>query len=122
MAIDDEPSAIVFLNRILVAGIAALSVGMAAAPAIAGDALPHRTAITCTNPASGVSWQINIDYDGKTVDAHPAQISDTEISWHDPADGGNYTLDRASGKLTAVVASSTGGYFLHDRCQSEKSG
>ena len=75
--------------------------------------------MTCTNPASGATWKIRVDYDQKTVDSNAARISDTEISWHDVNDGGNYTLDRKSGKLTVVVASSTGGYFLWDRCGPE---
>ena len=77
------------------------------------------TAITCTNPASGASWQIKVDYDRSTVDSNPARIRDTMISWHDATDGGNYTLDRKSGNLTVIVASSTGGYFLYDRCRLE---
>jgi hypothetical protein len=75
------------------------------------------TAITCTNPSSGATWQIRIDYDKGTVDANHARISEAEIGWHDAKDGGNYTLDRVSGELTVVVASSTGGYFLHDHCK-----
>ena len=55
-----------------------------------------------------------------TVDSYPAHIDDAKISWHDPTDGGNYTLDRKSGDLTVIVASSTGGYFLHDRCSLER--
>jgi hypothetical protein len=77
------------------------------------------TAITCTNPASGASWQIRVDYERSTVDSNPARIRDAMISWHDATDGGNYTLDRKSGNLTVVVASSTGGYFLYDRCRLE---
>lgn len=79
---------------------------------------PHgETTITCSNPASGASWQVRIDYDRRTADSNAARISDAQISWHDPTDGGNYTLDRKSGDLTVVVASSTGGYFLHHRCK-----
>ena len=92
----------------------------AMAVALAGSALAApvgQRAITCTNPASGTQWQIKIDYDNSTVDSNPAQISEGDISWHDPSDGGNYTLDRKSGNLTVVVASSTGGYFLYDRCK-----
>jgi hypothetical protein len=74
-------------------------------------------AVTCTNPYSGATWQISIDYDRATVDANPAHVSNAEISWHDAKDGGNYALDRRSGELTVVVASSTGGYFLHDHCR-----
>jgi hypothetical protein len=73
-------------------------------------------AVTCTNPFSGASWQIAIDYDLKTVDSNPARISDAEISWRDAKDGWRYTLDRKSGKLTVTLASSTGGNFLYDRC------
>ncbi len=87
----------------------ALSATVAAAPI-------GEKAITCTNPASGANWQIRIDYDHKTVDSHPASISDTEISWH-TADGENYKLDRKTGNLTVTVASSTGGYFLYDKCK-----
>jgi hypothetical protein len=76
-----------------------------------------QSAITCTNPSSGTQWQIKIDYDHSTVDSNPARISDGNISWHDASDGGNYTLDRKSGNLTVIVASSTGGYFLYDRCK-----
>jgi hypothetical protein len=75
------------------------------------------SAITCTNPASGAQWQIRVDYARSTVDSYPASISEAKISWHDASDGGNYTLDRKSGNLTVVVASSTGGYFLYDRCK-----
>jgi glucose dehydrogenase len=77
------------------------------------------SAITCTNLASGTQWQIRINYERSTVDSYPARISDTNITWHDTSDGANYTLDRKSGNLTVVVASSTGGYFLNDRCKLE---
>jgi hypothetical protein len=75
--------------------------------------------ITCTNLASGSSWQIRIDFGKATVDSNPARMSNSKITWHDATDGGNYTLDRVSGNLTVVVASSTGGYFLHHRCRME---
>ncbi len=110
-----------FLTRPLVAGIAALAAGMALPP-LNCEAQPSETAISCTNPASGATWQIRINYDRGTVDSNPARISDAEISWHDATDGGNYTLDRKSGNLTVIVASSTGGYFLYDRCRLENSG
>ncbi|MGC1178869.1 MAG: hypothetical protein WA884_07565, partial [Methyloceanibacter sp.] len=66
--------------------IAALATGIAVF-AINGQAQASETAMTCTNPTSGVSWQIKIDYDRRTVDSNPARISDAEISWHDGADG-----------------------------------
>jgi hypothetical protein len=90
--------------------------------ALCGGSLSHaarasESAVICTNPASGVRWQIRIDYERNTVDSYPARITEADISWHDASDGGNYVLDRSSGNLTVVVASSTGGYFLHDRCK-----
>jgi spore coat protein U-like protein len=77
-------------------------------------------AVTCTNPYSGATWQIKIDYGRSTVDSNPARINDTTIAWRDAKDGWNYTLDRKSGKLTVILASSTGGSFLYDQCKLEK--
>jgi hypothetical protein len=90
--------------------------------AVAAPAVPGERAITCTNPASGTTWQINVDYVRSTVDANAATISDAKISWHDAKDGGNYTLDRKSGALTFVAPSSTGGYFIFDRCRLDDPG
>jgi hypothetical protein len=103
------------LTRLLTAGIGALAVGISF-PAT-GVEVQRETAITCTNPASGANWQIRIDYEGKTVDSNPAYFSDAKISWRDAKDGLNYTLDRKSGDLKVVFASSTGGSFLYHRCQ-----
>jgi hypothetical protein len=108
-----------FRNRGRIATVVALA---AASFAGVAAAQPSEAVLTCTNPSSGANWQIRIDYTRATVDSNAARISDGEISWHDPADGGNYTLDRKSGELTLVGASSTGGYFIHDRCSSEKAG
>jgi hypothetical protein len=99
---------------LLAAAIAVLGPGLAL-PAIYSEAQANETAITCVNPASGATWQIRIDYDKSTVDSSSARITDTAVSWR-ATDGGNYMLDRKSGELTAIIASSTGGYFLHDRC------
>jgi hypothetical protein len=106
-------------NCVLAAGLVGLATGFAV-PTIYAEAQQGATAITCTNPASGTLWQITIDYRNATVDSHPARIKRDEISWFDPKDGGNYTLNRESGDLTASVASSTGGYFRHGRCSLEK--
>jgi hypothetical protein len=76
-------------------------------------------AVSCTNRHSGLTWQIRIDYGRSTVDSNPARITDATISWRDAKDGWNYTLDRKSGKLTIVLASSTGGSFLYDQCKLE---
>ena len=86
------------------------------------QATARETSVTCVNPASGAHWQIRIDYDRRTVDSNSASISTGEISWRDASDGGNYTLDRKSGELTMVAASSTGGYFMHHHCELEKTG
>lgn len=97
-------------------GLHRFALGLMLAPAVSGAA-PHGViALVCTNPASQASWQIHIDFEKSTVDSNPARISGATITWHDRADGRNYTLDRTSGNLTVVLASSTGGYFLHDHC------
>jgi hypothetical protein len=94
----------------------ALAAGIAV-PAMNAQAQHGESAIVCTNPVSGASWEIKVDYDRRTVDSNPARISDTEISWQGATDRWNYSLDRKSGDLTIVLASSTGGNFLHDRCK-----
>ena len=105
-------------KRRLVAGFAAIT-GAAIAP-IALAATPHNTVdFLCTNLVSHATWQISVDFQKRAVNSSPARISDSEISWHDKTDGGNYTLDRRSGNLTVIFASSTGGYFVHDRCTPE---
>jgi hypothetical protein len=98
----------------VLAGIGALAL---AGLAMTAQAQRGETAVTCTNPASGASWQIMIDYDRSTVDANPARISDDEISWRDAKDGWYYKLNRKSGNLTVTLASATGGNFLYDRCK-----
>jgi hypothetical protein len=105
-----------WMTWILVAELTALTVATAVS---AVEAQQGATAITCTNPVSGTSWQIKIDYDRRTVDSNPARIGDATISWHDAMDGGNYTLDRKSGNLTVIIASATGGNFLYDHCRLE---
>jgi hypothetical protein len=87
--------------------------------AISAEAPHGESSVTCTNPYSGVSWQIKIDYDRSTVDANPARISETTISWRDASDGWYYALDRKSGNLKVTLASATGGNFLYDRCKLE---
>ncbi|HXQ84389.1 MAG TPA: hypothetical protein VN769_10020 [Xanthobacteraceae bacterium] len=107
---------------VLARPVAAMAIGSAlmlgfAAPALSIEAQHGERAITCTNPVSGATWQIKIDYDRQTVDSNPARISDAEISWRDAKDGWGYTLDRKSGNLRVVLASATGGNFLYDRCK-----
>jgi hypothetical protein len=107
------------LGRPLAVSLACLGLAVFSVSGEPGVAIAAESAITCTNPASGTQWQIRIDYARSTVDTYPASITEAKISWHDASDGGNYTLDRKSGSLTVVVASSTGGYFLFDRCKLE---
>lgn len=106
---------ILITKRPLAAGIAAIACA-AMSPAVCAAVPPGATTLVCSNPAGRVSWRIHIDFARHTVDANPARISGTRISWLDRADGRHYTLDRRSGDLTVVVTSSSGGYFLHDRC------
>ena len=103
-------------NHRRIAAIGALTAGclVLAAPA---DAQPAPTVMTCTNPASGTTWQVRIDYVRKTVDGYPASIGDSVISWFDPKDNGTYTLFRSTGKLRFIGSSSTGGYSVFDRCR-----
>jgi hypothetical protein len=101
-------SLLIALATVAVAG----GLGAPAAGAQAG-------ALSCINPHSGATWQISVDYDRGTVDSNPARISDDEMSWHDAKDNSNYTLDRKSGRLTVIVPSSTGGYFLYDECKPQ---
>jgi hypothetical protein len=104
------------LARPLAVGMGALAVGVAISVA-AADAPRGEAAVTCTNPYSGASWQIMIDYDRSTVDSNPARISDAEISWRDATNGWYYTLNRKSGNLKVILASATGGNFLYDQCK-----
>lgn len=112
------------ITRLFVASLLVQRCGVAVAEVESAMHPNSATAVTevvmCTNLASGARWQINIDRRRHTVDSYPARFSADEISWHDMRDGGHYTLDRKSGKLTVVFASSTGGYFIYDRCQLKK--
>jgi hypothetical protein len=95
-------------------------VGLAAASMVLpapADALAAATRLRCTNPASGASWDVVVDQDRNLVDSYPAHITEKWISWYDPTDRGYFDLERATGELTVRHASSTGGYFLYDKCQ-----
>ncbi|MGA8612983.1 MAG: hypothetical protein WB760_15055 [Xanthobacteraceae bacterium] len=106
------------LLRVAAIGAFACTVALAVT-AVSATAQNRETAVTCTNPYSGATWQIRIDYDRSTVDSNPARIDDATISWRDAKDGWRYTLDRKSGKLTVILASATGGNFLYDQCKLE---
>lgn len=105
--------------RLSAIAVAAFSIGICGLAA-AAEPQHGETKMTCTNPASGATWQITIDFDRRTVDGNAATIDDRTISWRDPGDQGNYALDRKSGNLRVAVPSSTGGYFLHDQCKLDK--
>jgi hypothetical protein len=101
----------------MVCAIAAGALLLASAgdrPAAAAGILRLR----CTNPASGASWPIVVDFDHGRVDSLSATISEKSISWHDPKQG-FFDLERTTGKLQFRNASSTGGYFLYYTCRQE---
>jgi hypothetical protein len=110
--------AITLRNPVLAAGILGLTANLAAINATAQES---RATLTCTNPVSGFSWQILIDYRNAAVDSNPATITSAAVTWFDPKDRSYYRLDRNSGDLGATVASSTGGYFRPARCTLERS-
>jgi hypothetical protein len=88
----------------------------------ASDALairPDAAAIECVNPDSGFAWRLRLSRAASTVDGWPARFAAERISWHDRADGGFYELELATGALTIVRASSTGGYTSFDRCAAQ---
>ena len=105
------------LARAIATAISALGLSAVFAPP-GVRAQNGQIVITCTNPYSGASWQIHIDYNRSTVDSTPAQISDATIFWQ-AENGWKYLLDRKSGKLTVTLASSTGGNFLYDQCKPD---
>jgi hypothetical protein len=72
--------------------------------------------LRCTNPSSGATWDIKIDYQNSTADLFPAEIKVESIKWYDVLHGGHYEFDRASGDLTVIFASSTGGFTIKDKC------
>ena len=70
----------------------------------------------CANTSSGTTWDVKVDLERNMVDSFPARITTSNISWRDTLHGGSYDLDRSSGVLTLVNASSTGGYIMVHRC------
>ena len=107
------------MSRAPVLAILALAAA-AGALAPASWARAAGTAIDCTNPASGATWQIVVDEEKGTVDSFPAEIDGAKVKWRDSRDGWIYKLDRDSGKLTVYVASATGGWLVFDRCKPGK--
>jgi hypothetical protein len=92
--------------------------GLAAALGLGGAAGAGQAAamaLHCTNTTSGATWDIPVDLAHGEVDSVPATITDSAISWED-ATLHHYDFDRATGDLDMHVASSTGGFYLTDRC------
>jgi hypothetical protein len=80
-------------------------------------AVPQGSALAlCVNAASGASWVIRIDEAHARADGLPARIDARRIAWSNPADIGDYELERASGELSITRPSSTGGYVMTYRC------
>jgi len=77
---------------------------------------PDAAAIECVNADNGFAWTMRLDARAGAVDGWPARFEARRISWRDGADGGAYVLDRETGALTIVRASSTGGYTSFDHC------
>jgi hypothetical protein len=99
----------------------ALAVATLAASIGAVGAQPGRQSkddFQCTNPKSGTTWDVNVDYDRSTANSFPAEITNSQIAWHDTSHGGYYYLDRVSGALTFKNATTTGGYTLHHTCSA----
>lgn len=74
------------------------------------------TVFHCTNTESGAKWTFSVDFDHRTVDSYPATITAGEISWHGTAGQAFYTLNRTTGDLRILRASSMGGWEHHDVC------
>lgn len=109
-----------FVPARLIGVALSFAVGAALPGVVRAEPQHGEVAVTCSNPYSGVSWQIKIDYGRRTVDSNPAEINDSTISWRDARNGWYYVLDRKSGKLTVTMASATGGNFLHDQCKLDQ--
>jgi len=72
----------------------------------------------CTNAASKASWEIAIDLEHQRADSYAARVGDSQITWHNTDDAGNYALNRATGRLTVIRPSSTGGYAVSSDCSA----
>ena len=95
-----------------------VAIGMAIGLGMAGEAdaaSAGPVALHCTNTTSGATWDIPVDLPQGTVDQVPARVTDARISWKDKTLH-YYDFDRRTGALDMHVASSTGGFYLTDRC------
>ena len=97
---------------------ARVAIGLAVGLWLAGEteaANAAPAALRCMNTTSGATWDIPVDLADGTVDQVPAHVTDARISWEDKTMH-FYDFDRRTGQLDMHVASSTGGFYLTDRC------
>jgi hypothetical protein len=78
----------------------------------------NETILTCTNPSSGTTWDLKVDFDRHRVDSFPAEITDQWITWQDAPRQGIFEFNRVSGDMTMRGPSSMGGYFLFYHCRA----
>ena len=78
-------------------------------------------ALHCRNTTSGATWTIPVDLAGKRVEHQPARITPAAISWEDKTLH-FYRFDRKTGVLEMHAASSTGGFYLRNRCVLTEAG
>lgn len=101
------------------AGLSSAAIVLAlATPADSDPVYVDPVTLRCTNPFSGATWDVAIDPTRRTADSFPAQMTDRHIRWRDTVRGGRYQFDRDTGELTVTYASSTGGFFLKDKCRA----
>jgi len=104
--------------RFLACVLAALGMAACRGGDGGGSAVPAGTSsLRCVNPSSGYAWTVRIDEAHGRIDGLPAEIGARRLRWRDASDGTVYELDRGSGELNVIRASSTGGYILTDRCR-----
>ena len=99
-------------------GAAAVIAGLAGS-ARPGPVAAATTAFHCTNPESGASWTLKIDFDHGKVDGYPATVGQRMILWHDTENQGFFRLDQVTGDLRIVHASSMGGWEQHAVCRQQ---
>ncbi len=96
----------------------AVAIALMISPRCLAQAPPGSARVVCINPFSGATWALVVDERHGTVDGFAARLG-ASITWHDQRDGGHYRLDRETGAMSVIFASSTGGYELHDHCRAD---
>jgi hypothetical protein len=106
------------LTRYLMAGLLLFLAGLPLAAGQGYAAEAGQLHLRCTNPVGGANWLVVVDFDHALVDSMPATITSKRISWRNQK-GGIFEFERATGNLQLSAPSTTGGYFLHYKCQPE---